>query len=153
MIGYRRARNKFALLSFMILSWLVASAAGLKAQSQDDKITLNFSGFIKTDVIYDTRQTVSIREGHFLLYPKDQALDPDGRDLNAKDSFHILAIQTRLALRVTGPRALGAKTTGYIEAEFFGHSDPDINGFRLRHAYLKLNWKKASFLLASSGIR
>jgi len=26
-------------------------------------------------------------------------------------------------------------------------SDADINGFRLRHAYLKLNWKKAELLV------
>ena len=140
-------REKLAVLSLLILTWLATGATALKAQSQDNKITLNFSGFIKTDVLYDTRQTVSIREGHFLLYPKDKLLDPDGRDLNAKDTFHILSIQTRLALRITGPKALGAKTQGYIEGEFFGHSDPDINGFRLRHAYLKLNWAKSELMI------
>jgi len=143
----KRKKLAILLLNLTLLGWLLSGPASLKAQSQDDKITLNFSGFVKTDVLYDTRQTVSIREGHFLLYPKDQLLDPDGRDLNAKDTFHILAIQTRLALRVTGPKALGAKTTGYVEAEFFGHSDPDINGFRLRHAYLKLNWAKSELLV------
>lgn len=142
-------RKKLAalLLNLAIAGWLLLGPVALKAQGQDDKITLTFSGFIKTDVLYDTRQTVSIREGHFLLYPKDQLLDPDGRDLNANDTFHILSIQTRLALRVTGPKALGAKTQGYIEGEFFGHSDPDINGFRLRHAYLKLNWAKSELMI------
>lgn len=127
---------------------LLATTHGLKAQRKDeDKINLSFSGFIKTDVLYDTRQTVSIREGHFLLYPKDSSLDPDGRDLNARDTFHILSIQSRLALKITGPEVLRARPTGYIEGEFFGHSDPDINGFRLRHAYLKLNWKKSELLI------
>ncbi len=134
-------------MNLAIAGWLLPGTVALRAQSQDYKITLNFSGFIKTDVLYDTRQTVSIREGHFLLYPKDQLLDPDGRDLNAKDTFHILSIQTRLALQITGPKALGAKPTGYIEGEFFGHSDPDINGFRLRHAYLKLNWEKSELMI------
>jgi len=143
----KRKKLAILLLNLTLLGWLLSGPAALKAQSQDDKITLNFSGFVKTDVLYDTRQTVSIREGHFLLYPKDRALDPDGRDLNGKDTFHILAIQTRLALRVTGPKALGAKTVGYVEAEFFGHSDPDINGFRLRHAYLRLNWAKSELLV------
>ncbi|MGB4703885.1 MAG: hypothetical protein WBI18_02235 [Candidatus Saccharicenans sp.] len=135
------------LLNLALAGCLFLGPVRANAESQDDKITLSFSGFIKTDVLYDTRQTVSIREGHFLLYPKDQLLDPDGRDQNAKDSFHILSIQTRLALRITGPKALGAKTQGYIEGEFFGHSDPDINGFRLRHAYLKLNWTKSELMI------
>lgn len=124
------------------------AASGLRAQSKDDdKITLSLSGFIKTDILYDTRQTTSIREGHFLLYPRDRAMDPEGNDLNAKDTFHILSIQTRLALKITGPKALGARPTGYIEGEFFGHSEADINGFRLRHAYLKLNWEKADLMI------
>ncbi|MBC7363426.1 MAG: hypothetical protein H5U07_02640 [Candidatus Aminicenantes bacterium] len=143
--------NKASKSATILLCWacvLLVAAYSLPAQSKEnEKISLNFSGFIKTDILYDTRQTVSIREGHFLLYPKDQLLDPDGRDLNAKDTFHILSIQTRLALKITGPKALGARPTGYIEGEFFGHSDPDINGFRLRHAYLKLNWQKTELML------
>jgi len=132
----------FLLAFFFISFWTF----DLKAEEKE-KISLTFSGYIKTDVIYDTRQTISLREGHFLLYPQDRQLDPAGNDLNAKDTFHILPIQTRLALKINGPRALGAKTSGYIEAEFFGMSDADINGFRLRHAYLKLNWKKAELLV------
>lgn len=143
----KSASSAIAIFGFVFL-FVLATRVSLKAQARDeDKITLSFSGFIKTDVLYDTRQTTSIREGHFLLYPKDQALDPDGNDLNAKDTFHILSIQTRLALKITGPKTLGAKPTGYIEGEFFGHSDPDINGFRLRHAYLKLNWPKVELMI------
>ncbi len=49
------------------------------------KFKLKFSGFVKTDIFYDSRQTVSVREGHFLLYPKNELPDPDGADINAKD--------------------------------------------------------------------
>ncbi|MGB9893555.1 MAG: hypothetical protein ACPLRA_04015 [Candidatus Saccharicenans sp.] len=137
------------MISILFLSsFFLLASFNLNGQNKDDdQISLNFSGFIKTDVLYDTRQTVNIREGHFLLYPKDRSLDPAGNDLNAKDTFHILSIQTRLALKITGPKTLGAKPTGYIEGEFFGHSDSDINGFRLRHAYLKLNWKSTELLI------
>ncbi|MGE5424510.1 MAG: hypothetical protein ACM3N9_04050, partial [Syntrophothermus sp.] len=44
------------------------------------------------------------------------------------------------------PDALGAKTSGFIEAEFFGNINQNINVFRLRHAYVKLNWPKTEFL-------
>jgi hypothetical protein len=48
---------------------------------------------------------------------------------------------------IKGPDALGAKTSGAIEAEFFGTSDLDMNGFRLRQAYVKLNWKTTELMV------
>jgi len=108
---------------------------------------IKFGGFVKTDIIWDTRQTVDIREGHFLLYPKPEVLDPNGEDINAKASFNFLSIQTRLRGDITGPDALGAKTSGAIEGEFFGMADGNINGFRLRHAYVKLNWTKTELMV------
>lgn len=127
------------------------SAARAQAQAQTaakpPAFSLAFSGYVKTDLFYDTRQTTSIREGHYLLYPKGPALDPDGVDANARDSFNILSIQTRAALKITGPDALGAKTSAYIEAEFFGTSDADLNGLRLRHGYLKLNWPRTELMI------
>ena len=35
----------------------------------------------------------------------------------------------------------------YIEAEFFGTSDADLNGFRLRHGYLKLDWPHSELMV------
>lgn len=106
-----------------------------------------FSGFVKNDLFWDSRQTVDIREGHFLLYPKQVKEDPTGADINAHPSFNFLAIQSRLKLDLTGPDALGAKTSGMIEGEFFGMSESDINGFRLRHAIIKLNWPETELLI------
>lgn len=111
---------------------------------------IDFSGFVKTDIIHDSRQTVSIREGHFLLYPAQEELDINGKDINAVSNFNILSIQTRLHGKITGPDAFGAKTSGAIEGEFFGHSEGDINGFRLRHAFVKLNWTNTQLLVGQT---
>lgn len=130
---------------------LGAAVTAPPAMAQDDKkppvFGITLSGFVKTDVFYDSRQTVSIREGHYLLFPKGPSTGPDGIDVNARDSFNILSIQTRLAGKITGPDALGAKTSAYIEAEFFGTSDADLNGFRLRHGYLKLTWPHSELMV------
>ena len=130
---------------------LALAAAAPPAAAQAEKAPAAFgislSGFVKTDIFYDSRQTVSIREGHYLLFPKGPLLDPEGGDINARSSFNILSVQTRLVGRITGPDALGAKTSAYVEAEFFGTSDADINGFRLRHGYLKLNWAKSELMV------
>ncbi len=134
---------------WLLLALAAASAAWAVPGAAQDKpaFGISFSGFVKTDILYDSRQTVSLREGHFLLYPKPVVPDPEGRDLNAASSFHILSLQTRLQGKITGPDALGAKTSGLIEAEFFGTSEADINGFRLRHAFLKLEWKATELLV------
>ena len=117
------------------------------AFSQDDQdfgITIN--GFVKNDVFYNTRQTVSAREGHFLLWPAPESHDSNGDDINAQHSFNVLAIQSRLSGTITGPDALGASTTGKIEGDFFAQANDNINLFRLRHAYLQLDWDNTRLL-------
>ena len=136
--------RKFVLFLMLLPSFV------LVAQEEENSFGIKFSGFVKTDVFYDTRQTVSVREGHFLLWPAAESLDPDNNDINAVSNFNILSIQTRLLGKITGPDAFGAKTSGLIEADFFGNENPafsDVNGFRLRHAYVKLNWEKTELLI------
>ncbi len=107
---------------------------------------ITFSGYVKNDVYYDTRQVIALREGFLLLYPTDASYDANKKDINNTPNLNMLAIQTRLTGKITGPDAFGAKTSGVIEAEFLGTTEADINGFRLRHAYAKLTWKKAELL-------
>ena len=99
-------------------------------------------GFVRNDIMYDSRQIISAREGDLSLYPKDKAPDANGKDANAAPTFHMLSITSRLGGTITGPDAFGAKTSALFEAEFFGNIDGDINEFRLRHAWAKLDWPK-----------
>jgi len=118
-------------------------------KKEEPKFGITLSGFAKTDFFYDSRQTVSIREGHFLLYPENQKLDLNGNDINAKDHFGILSIQSRLTGKITGPDIGKVKTSALVEADFFGNENanfPDVNGFRLRHAIIKLNWNTTELL-------
>ncbi|HNS16844.1 MAG TPA: DcaP family trimeric outer membrane transporter [Bacteroidales bacterium] len=108
---------------------------------------IKFSGFVKNDIIYDSRQTVSLRQGHYLLYPDKELPDENGEDINAKSSFHFLSIQSRIKGDITAPEVLGAKPTGLIEAEFFGNIEQNINSFRLRHAYIMLSWPKTELMI------
>ncbi|MGD8778174.1 MAG: hypothetical protein PVH88_04355 [Ignavibacteria bacterium] len=121
----------------------------LNAQTEKEKKSfgISFKGFVKTDAMLDTRQTVTVREGHFLLYPQPEVNDPDDEDINATANFNMLSIQTRLTGTITGPDAFGAKSSGVVEGAFFGHSNGDINGFRLRHAFLKLDWEKSTLMI------
>lgn len=128
---------------------IVFAAIMVVAEAQESTFGIKFSGFVKTDYFFDSRETYNIREGHFLLYPREVLPDAEGKDLNAKSSFNFLSIQSRLGGRITGPDAFGAKTSGLLEADFFSNENAyfyDQNGFRLRHAYVKLNWSKTELL-------
>ncbi|MCP4552888.1 MAG: hypothetical protein GY834_12795 [Bacteroidetes bacterium] len=109
---------------------------------------IKFSGFVKNDIYFDSRQNVAVRDGHFYLYPLDKSLEQGSEfDINSKSNFNMLSIQTRLKGSITGPDAFGAKTSAVIEGAFFGHTATDINGFRLRHAFAKLNWENTELLI------
>ena len=135
---------KKALLLFCLIS------SSLIAQTEKQAFGISFSGFVKTDLFYDSRQSVTIREGHFLLYPQNENLDINSNDINDKSSFNILSIQSRINGKITGPEVMGAKPSAVLEGEFFGTSDADINGFRLRHAFVKLDWEKTSLLVGQT---
>ena len=138
-------KNNFMIV-FLIL---LAVAICLPAQTEKKEFAIQFSGFVKSDFFYDSRQTVNIREGHFLLYPAESLPDADNQDIHAAPSLNFLSIQTRLTGTITAPDAFGARVKGVIEADFFGNENAafvDANGFRLRHAYAQLSWKKTELL-------
>ncbi len=127
---------------YIILALTLLTAIAVSAQEKEEpKFGVKFSGFVKNDFFWDSRQTVAAREGHFLLWPTPVVEDENGEDINKQASFNFLAIQSRLTAKLTGPDALGAKTSGLIEGDFFAQSNLNINLLRLRHAFVKLNWE------------
>lgn len=141
-----KRRTSFIVLLAVLVRGIMP--LGLHAQDSDEKkkFGAQISGFVKNDFYFDTRQTVAAREGHFLLWPKPVELDPDGADINAGVNFNMLAVQSRLTIKLTGPDALGAKTSGLIEGDFFAQVNDNINLLRLRHAFVKLTWSHAELL-------
>ena len=136
-------------IAFIVVILLLKALFPVYAQDSctfTKKQTLTLSGIVRTDAIFDTRQVVEAREGYLLLYPKKEELDKNGKDINAHGSFNQYAMTARLATKVNGPDLLNAKTMAYIEGDFTGASNSELNSFRLRHAYLKLKWDHASLL-------
>ncbi|MDM8160596.1 hypothetical protein QUH73_12290 [Labilibaculum sp. K2S] len=121
-----------------------------KAQEKKQEISVKFGGYVHSLFTYDTRQTVSAREGFILLYPQDEDLDAAGKDMNKGGVYNLAVIQSRVNAKITGPEILGAKTNGLLEAEFIGNAESDVNGMRLRHAYVNLNWGKTSLLIGQT---
>lgn len=96
-------------------------------------------GFVKADIMHDSRQTVNVRDGHVLLYPVNKKV-VDGGDINEGAVFNILAVQSRFGFRINAPDFLGAKSSGVLEGEYFGSTNADLGSVRLRHAFVKLDW-------------
>lgn len=126
-------------LSFALISF---------AQEKEQKFGVKFSGFVRNDFSYNTRQVVSGRgEGLFFLAPKPIELDAEGKDINDAPNFSMLGIHSRLSGKISGPDAFGAKTSGLIEGDFFGKDASTKFTFRLRHAFMKLKWETTELLV------
>lgn len=117
-------------------------------QAQDDKLyNVSISGHVSYEMIFDTRQTVTARDGDVMLYPKPIDEDLSGIDINKRSSFNMFAIHSRLRTKVSGPDMFGAKTSALVETDFVGISDIERSSLRLRHAIIKLDWEKSSLML------
>ncbi|HMU73422.1 MAG TPA: hypothetical protein PKD93_11810, partial [Ferruginibacter sp.] len=146
--------------------WLIAvlasvSATFASAQTQPapaaapakpaQPISITLYGFVRNDLNYDSRQMNFVREGQLDLYPKDiDTVGMAGVDANKKSQLNILGILARLGVRVSGPDAFGAKTSAVLEGDFFGQAEANIGLLRLRHGYVKLDWKKHALTLGQT---
>jgi hypothetical protein len=101
---------------------------------------LDLHGFANPHYYADSRSVVGGREDMMLFFPKPVVKDSLGRDVNDGWQANMLAITARLGLRVTGPDMLGAKSSAYIEGDFTGSTNDNINTLRLRHAYIDMDW-------------
>jgi hypothetical protein len=126
--------------------WLACSVNAQEAEKKSD-FGIRFSGFVKTDFWYDSRQVVGSRDELFLFYPKSPLPDISGKDINARGNFNFTAMTSRLTGHIKGPDAFKAKTSGMLEGDFSGVTNNDINGLRLRHAWVKLQWENTGLLI------
>ncbi len=136
----------FLIFTTFLIGTFTTFAQQTNAPVTTDKPTLSWSGFVKAEAMYDTRQIVEAREGYLLLYPKKVSLDKNGEDINAHGSFNQYAMMARFTAKIAGPDVLGAKATALIEGDFTGASNFENNSFRLRHAYIKLKWPHTSLV-------
>lgn len=140
--------KKLKTLLLLLVSFI--SISGLNAQKKELPLSVKFGGYVHTLFTYDTRQMVAAREGHILLYPKNEILDAAGEDINEGGVYNMAVIQSRVNAKITGPEILGAKTNGMIEAEFIGNGESDTNGLRVRHAFVNLDWGNTSLLIGQT---
>lgn len=105
------------------------------------KFDVDLYGYIKLDAVYDSQRTFV---GDIMLFVLPQGTEKD-------DEFTMTARETRFGFRIGGPELPGGgKSTGRIEADFYGSGDADpANRTRLylRLAYIDLAWATWSLRL------
>ena len=139
----------YALRFLVLISLLSLSTFPTQANtsSEEKDEGFRFFGFVKHDMFYDSRAMVAARQGQFSLYPAPVLNNEAGNDRNDVPQFHMLAIQSRLGVESPSFEAFGAQARGFVEGAFFGNIESDINGFRLRHAFVELSWNGRHRLL------
>lgn len=107
-------------------------------------VKVDFSGFVRNDFIYDSRRNVDACDHLLDFFPQKPDYDKNGDDINAQGTAQFLNTFSRIGTKFSGLEMGKSKISGYIEYDFTGGSyTPTI---RLRHAYTKFDWEKASLL-------
>lgn len=142
--GKSKTNNTFFMRATVVT--LFAILLSLPCQAQRDNFSYKFYGFVRGDLFYNSRSNVEAIDGIFYMYPDKKDPDADGKDLNAVPNTGFYALTARLGIDVAGPWLGKARTSAKIEGDFGGTSaNPYL--FRLRQAYINLNWESGSNLL------
>lgn len=127
--------------------FLLAFTASLSAIEPVTNVKLY--GFVSNDFFYNSRQNVELIDGIIQLFPKPISLNKAGNDINAVPQAEMLSIITRIGIDITSAPILNAKSSGKIEADFAGFG-ANYYVFRIRQAYMKLNWSNTELLLGQA---
>lgn len=121
---------------------------GIAQKKNDVKVKL--SGFATAEAIYDSRKSVNSREGDVILYPAAKSFDTNGEDVNDRSELFMTTIHSRLSVGVTGFEAFGAQGSATVQGDFVSTSTGTTGLFRLRHAFIKLDWGKDEILVGKT---
>lgn len=124
--------------------------AGIFLSKAESPVAVRPYGYISYELIYDTYRSLDTRDGELYLFPKKPVFDINGNDINKRSKINMLSVQSRFGFDVTGPDAFGAKTSGRIEADFFGTQQEFVRLLRLRVAFISLEWETSELMLGNN---
>jgi len=141
-------RNLTRVLLVMVVLTFAQRAI---AQEQQPKPKFEFKpyGFIAYDMFVDTYKSSDTRDGESYMYPLAPDLDKNDKDYNKRTMLEMTNFTSRLGLKIAGPDALGAKTSGQFEMDFMG-TKSDFQLFALRHAFINLKWEKSDLIVGQT---
>ncbi len=145
--------NKLKTTLFILLALMISTSAiandTTKIKPKQDPYEFEIYGFVRNDFTFDSRKTIAAVGELFSFIPMDNLLNTLGEDLNAVPSSRLLAVVSRLGFNFKSPTFGGMFINAKIETDFCG-AGTDYNMFRIRHAWVGLNWKHHQLLAGQS---
>lgn len=138
----------FILLALMF-STLAIAADTTNVAPKQEPYEMEVYGFVRNDFTFDSRKTMAAVGELFSFIPMDNQLNSMGEDLNAVPSSRLLAVVSRLGFNFKSPTFNGMFINAKIETDFCG-AGANYNMFRIRHAWVGLNWKHHQLLAGQS---
>ena len=135
------------LLIFTTLNIFANDTA--KVEPKYDPYEFEVYGFVRNDFTFDSRKTFAAVGELFSFIPMDENLNAAGQDLNAVPSSRLLAVVSRFGFNFKSPSFNGMYINAKIETDFCG-AGANYNMFRIRHAYVGLNWKHHQLLVGQN---
>lgn len=114
--------------------------------------TYTFTGYLKHESAYDTRQNNGIDANEYLLYPEPPIYDTQHRDINHRGQHAFFTLESRAGITAEGPTIKSYQPKAVVTADFFGRSfEIDaiadlLNLATMRYAYVDLTNDRWSFL-------
>ena len=95
--------KKVLIASFVALSFAGYSQTSPATAPAEKEWDVNLYGFVRTDYIWDTRKSAQVREYNLNLYPLDEVLDANNKNINNAGASNFLSVVSRLGVKAKGP--------------------------------------------------
>lgn len=145
--------NKLKTTLFILLALIFSTSAiandTTKIEPKQEPYEMEVYGFVRNDFTFDSRKTMAAVGELFSFIPMDNQLNSMDEDLNAVPSSRLLAVVSRLGFNFKSPTFNGMFINAKIETDFCG-AGANYNMFRIRHAWVGLNWKHHQLLAGQS---
>ncbi len=144
-------RLKITLFTIVHLLVSIATFANdtTKITEKPNPYEFEVYGFVRNDFTFDSRKTLAAVGELFNFIPMDNQLNSLGEDLNAVPSSRLLAVVSRLGFNFKSPTFGDMFINAKIETDFCG-AGANYNMFRIRHAWIGLNWKHHQLIAGQS---
>jgi len=108
----------------------------------DEAFTLDLSGYFSLEGFVDTRQVMGFVQDEYAWYPEPVLCDRKCADINDEAQMNMLGVRVYITSLLKGPDIWGAKSSGFIKCDFVGVNDPTVRLYRIRHAFMMLEWER-----------
>lgn len=129
------------------LLWVLLGGWGYFGSAHVPVSVIKWSGFVRLDSFFDTRNILGDRGDILSLFPAPKIPDAEGADINDFWKYQLSEVSTRLRCDLAGPDTHGFTPTAAIEGDFYGPTSDTVIGYRLRHAYIKLKSNTDTILI------